>query len=169
MRRARLTAVLFAALLPTATGAFELPQPGETVCYGRAYGDSHLAQHPGQVARTLVLELIDWKDYEGLGFFLNVVLADDPWHTWGAGGACYDTEEGTLCAIDCDGGAFLIEAGKDGDLLLKNAKDGFAVQQNCGDEMPEEPKISHIPADQDNGVYRLVRLPDDFCPQWEEQ
>ena len=102
MRRCRLSAVLFAALLPATAGAFELPQPGETVCYGRAYADSHLAQHPGQVARTLVLELIDWKDYEGLGFFLNVVLADDPWHTWGAGGACYDTEEGTLCAIDTE-------------------------------------------------------------------
>lgn len=163
-----LAALLLAAgLAPAPAVAIELPAPDSTICYGRAYSDSHLRANPAQVARRLVLALHHFAEYDQLAFSLEVVLAGDEGHIWWSGGGCHAEGERFLCAVDCDGGAFHLTAGKAGDLLLQNDAQGFVLQANCGDELPEEPAITHVAADAANATYRLVRLPEDFCPQWE--
>ncbi len=167
MRRAATLAL--AGLLASGTAsAIELPAPGDTICFGRIYSDAHLQANPQQLARSLVLELTQWKESVGLNFWVKVELADDGLHSWWSSGACNEDDKGVICAVDCDGGSFHLADAKDGGLLLKNDTNGLVVQMSCGEELPEAPAITHIPADKANATYKLVRLPDDFCADYEE-
>lgn len=166
--RRSLSLALCSLLATGSAAAYDLPGPGETVCYGRIYSDVHLQKNPDQLARSLVLELTRWKEYEGLNFWVKVELVDDGLHNWWSTGACNEDDKGVICAVDCDGGSFHLADAKDGGLLLKNDNEGFIVQMECGEEMPEQPAITRLPADKANSLYKLVRLPDDFCPDYEE-
>jgi len=160
-------ALLFITLsLPAA--AIEQPDPGETLCFGRVYGEQHMHRNPEQQLRQVTLELTRWRAApDSLNFQLKVLLRDDEQHLWWSGGACYEDGQRLDCAVDCDGGGFHLSDGKHGDLLLENDRDGFVVQMACGEELPESPAISHVPVDKANAGYRLVPLPGDFCTDYE--
>jgi len=154
--------------LSTHARAIDVPEPGETLCYGRVYGEQHTHRNPDQQLRLVILELTRWRAApDSLNFQLKVLLGDDEQHLWWSSGGCYEDGQRLDCAVDCDGGGFHLRDDKNGSVLLENDRDGFVVQMACGEELPESPQVTHVPVDAANAAYRLTPLPGDFCTDYE--
>lgn len=133
-------------------------------CWARDYSDAHLAKHPDQVVRQMVVLFEGQADGPGeLGQTagVEVFFRDDP-RPWSNGFYCPpDAEGGALCAIDCDGGAFVVSWRDVDTILLKT--NGFVVGVHCDGE--EEPKTRNV---SDTGaaetVFLLRRTGIDACP-----
>lgn len=153
-------AFVIAASSLGATAAAQVPEPtaGETICFGRTYGAAHLAAHPAQTVTRMVVELTRYRDLPELQVAVLAELRDRPGQLLSGAGACGSSAGGALdCGIECDGGSFHLEATTADVLMLRNAGDGFRVHE-CGSE-----GAVFIAPGADDQLFRLVRLPADFC------
>ncbi|UXX82892.1 hypothetical protein [Roseovarius pelagicus] len=160
--------IIYTSLAIALTGmatAQQGPTPG---CYAREYSKAHLDKYPDQVARAVWLWIQD-QDFTGtperhawlLVDFANQGHVKRDGH--GAqrldqGLVCFETGEGHKgCAVDCDGGSFVVT--RETDSALTIATEGLWVgdTEECGGAI----NIAEFPGTQVK--YRLNRVDEVQC------
>lgn len=144
------------------------PALAQQSCFTRVYSPEHLAKNPNQSVREMQVVFEGLAEGPGtLGTSADVaVWFRDDHRRWTAGFYCPpEAEGGTLCAIDCDGGAFRARW-KGADTILLTTEWGFNVGAGCGDGEDEETRVV-----KDEGAerttYLLRRAPMSACPaEW---
>lgn len=74
----------------------------------------------------------------------------------GAGGLCYDTEDGISCHVDCDGGGFLLRPARSpGAVLLDMRHIGWLSLRECGEDEGTNPLRPPLTPGKDDKVFLL--------------
>jgi hypothetical protein len=143
------------------------PGNGETVvCFSRVYDDAHLAAHPKQNVRSMVLKVSVGHDDPGkYGLTIGVVFRHSkrPFET---SGDCLNPEAqpdangafGVHCAVSCDGGSIGV-ALKDNGSVLVSIPDGARVwSPNANSD-----ETQHGAFGEDDKIFRLDRADPRQC------
>jgi hypothetical protein len=147
------------ALLAALAGPASAAEPG---CYARDYTDAHLAAHPDQIVRSIMIRILAEDRDTGIGAWLWVTLADQGYvKEAGLGGTELETElvcgaDRAYCGIECDGGTF--DIAQDGDALTLTTS-RIIVGGGCETGYVDLAEHPDTPVS-----YRLTRAPDTLCP-----
>lgn len=150
-----------------------LTEPGQAkayACFSRTYDADHLARHPGQKVRAArLLVKSDWDDEDKrvshsfhLGFDYRGKRAGME-----SAGQCNhvkleeENDEIRLgCSIDCDGGGLGIGMSKTDDSVRVSVE---RIRAWPSGSLYDEEKTSEHVAGNDDGLFRLVRVPLENC------
>ena|GEM_PF-509171 len=135
-------------------------------CFSRVYDVGHLAQHPRQNVRTMLLLVTgnassdNAPDY-GLGIGVTFRKSGTHFESAGNCGAIHDTADAggsagvAHCGVDCDGGSIDV-AIKDAKSVLVSIPEGARLWRAGSDE--EEPGNTRKRFGADDKVFRLDKV-----------
>jgi hypothetical protein len=135
-------------------------------CFSRVYDSGHLAQHPQQNVRTMLLLVTGNSDGDNgasYGLNLGVTFRKSGTHFESAGscGAIHDTAAGggsagvAHCGVDCDGGSIEV-AIKDAKSVLVSIPDGARLWRAGSND--DEPGNTRKRFGADDKVFRVDKV-----------
>ncbi|WP_298356437.1 hypothetical protein [uncultured Litoreibacter sp.] len=158
--------IIFTSLL-----AFALPAQAQDMqsCYARTYSDAHLAKHPAQVVKAMVMafELGDAGD----SYIRMSALIADGGHAKGGplvgqwvdqGLYCFEgsaDQVGTRCGIDCDGGVLEVTKVSTQSLTFRTTYLTVGEREECGGSIDLAEEIGKPVS------YRLDRVDPAICTE----
>lgn len=110
-------------------------------CFSRKYTKAHLANHPDQNVRDMMVFVDSHEDEEGagrqyvLGMSVNFRQLKQPYSTYGGCSAGTDGKQALHCGIDCDGGTIGVRI-KDRNSILLDIPNGARVSDDASEEEP---------------------------------
>ena len=140
-------------------------------CFVRRYDAAHLARHPKQRVKRMILlveaELIPEDKKLNYSFAIRFNLRDRK-STFDSGGDCghvapAENNADRLhlgCSVDCDGGGFRGRVGRTTTSQLRVSIDRIAIQDNS---KPDEDERDGFDGGGDDRVFRLDRTDLDAC------
>jgi hypothetical protein len=136
-------------------------------CYARTYTKAHLASHPDQNVRDMMVFVDSYEDESGagrqyvLGMSVNFRQLKRPYNAYGGCAAGTDGKQALHCGIDCDGGTIGVRI-KDKNSILLDIPDGARVSDDQSEEelsdLPEGAKFGS-----DDKIFRLDRAALSTC------
>ncbi|MBP1860650.1 hypothetical protein [Rhizobium herbae] len=136
-------------------------------CYARKYTKAHLASHPDQNVRDMMVFVDSHEDEEGagrqyvLGMSVNFRQLKQPYSTYGGCSAGTDGKQALNCGIDCDGGTIGVRI-KDRNSILLDIPNGARVSDDDNEEelseLPDGAKFGS-----DDKIFRLDRTDLSAC------
>jgi|UPI0005658463 hypothetical protein len=136
-------------------------------CYARTYTKAHLANHPDQNVREMMVFVDSYEDEGGagrqyvLGMSVNFRQLKRPYSTYGGCSAGTDGKKALHCGIDCDGGTIGVRI-KDKNSILLDIPDGARVSDDEGEEeLSDLPKGAKFGSD--DKIFRLDRTALSTC------
>ncbi len=177
--RLRMTALVFGLILTLPAGVtvaaetdiqlFGKPVGTENAyaCYIRKYSKAHLASHPDQNVRDMMVLVDSHMDEEGagrqyiLGMTVNFRYLKQTFSTYGGCSAGSDGKQALHCGIDCDGGTIGVRI-KDEKSILIDIPYGARVAEDYFEEersgLPQGAKFGS-----DDKLFRLDRTDLSSC------
>ncbi len=153
---------------------FEYFDTTENACYGRVYSKAHLAKHPNQRVKSILIKSFPQAfkvennvDRDGtpkqVYLSLDVMLRNSS-KLFEESAICEKRGQHFYCGIECDGGGFDLLARTGGKILLKTAKYGFRVVAGggCDGDIGEE-NYKRITLKSDDKAFLLSALPAAQC------
>ncbi|WP_438749362.1 hypothetical protein [Pararhizobium sp. O133] len=142
-------------------------QENAYACYIRKYSKAHLASHPDQNVRDMMVFVDSHLDEEGagrqylLGMTVNFRYLKQTFSTYGGCSAGEDGKQALRCGIDCDGGTIGVRI-KDETSILVDIPNGARVSEDYFEEerseLPQGAKFGS-----DDMVFRLDRTDLSTC------
>lgn len=136
-------------------------------CYARTYTRAHLASHPDQNVRDMMVFVNSYEDESGagrqyiMGMSVNFRQLKRPYSAYGGCSAGTGGKQALHCGIDCDGGTIGVRI-KDKNSILLDIPDGARVSDDQSDEelsnLPEGAKFGS-----DDKIFRLDRAALSTC------
>ncbi len=152
----------------SAVTKFLPPEPGQTICFGRAYDAKHLSDHPRQTVTEMTLLLrVEGLDAKGKRvledpdrieyvFALAVNRRGDTSPLMTMGECSGDRE--AACAVDCDGGAAYLEPSAGGGLTLRLRDEGIGFGADC-----DTTRGTFLAPGADDRAFALAPAPAEAC------
>ena len=147
------------------------PGKKSSACFVRRYDADHLARHPRQKLRAMLLlltaEVEDGETEPSYSFQLGVKYRNRPGDFDSAGGCSHAIAEDNVnaigfdCSVDCDGGGIDVAPAKDDkSVIVRLDRIGIWRRGKAGDQTPET-----LHAGADDRIFRLDRTdPADCAP-----
>lgn len=136
-------------------------------CYARVYTKAHLAGHPDQNVRDIMVFVDSYEDEGGagrqyiLGMSVNFRQLKKPYSAYGGCSLGTDGKQALHCGIDCDGGTIGVRI-KDKNSILLDIPDGARVSDDAGEEEPSDtPEGAKFGPD--DKIFRLDRAALSAC------
>lgn len=157
-----------------AKSIFEYFDTIQNACYGRVYSQAHLAKHPNQRVKSILIKSFPQAfnvennvDRDGtpknVYLSLEVKLRNSD-KLFEESAFCEKRGQYFYCGIECDGGGFDLLAKAGGKILLKTAEYGFRVVAGGGcDASDNEDNFKRITRKTDDKAFLLSRLPAAQC------
>jgi hypothetical protein len=149
------------------------PEPGQQVCYVRAYDKAHLAQHPRQrVTRMAFLLRAAGYEFDKAApparleervyyqFALSLKRRGERQTLTTAGGC--SGGKGISCAVDCDGGGVTLEQ-NGASLLVRIMEHGIKMEGDC------DGKAVWVKPGADDKVFRIEKAAPEACKALAEE
>jgi hypothetical protein len=178
---AALAAVLAAGATPAAAQTRNpLFTADQEACFGRVYDREHLASHPQQKTASIHIfrsighrpeaenwspgereeEIQRFRDSGETAIYAFATFRDRRGNFYNTLNCNKEGQDGSLCAVDCDGGSFKLKRENANAALLTN--NGFVLVGGCGEEV-EEQKTVRLEPGRDDKVFRLESKPVSVC------
>lgn len=144
---------------PLAKALFgKLPAKGSSsVCFTRLYSPAHLAGHPQQNVRDMVILMTATADADAGAVYKTRIGVHfrkvGPAFETGGGCGLSDDGKTIACGADCDGGSMDVVL-KDGQTILLKIPDGASLWRP-GAEASDNPKAARF--GQDDKIFKLTR------------
>jgi hypothetical protein len=135
----------------------KLAAKGKTsVCFTRVYTPAHLASHPQQNVRDMVILMSAEKDADAGGVYSTHIGVHfrKLGSVFETGGSCGIGEDGKAihCGVDCDGGSMDVEL-KDAETIYLKIPDGARLwQPGSDDDNPAKARFGS-----DDKIFKLTR------------